>query len=68
MTAEDLLKMKIIDDMVPEPLGGAHRDIPAIAKALSEIITGYLKELTGIDKDKLLALRYEKFRNIGVVA
>ena len=66
LTAVDLLKFGIIDEMVPEPAGGVHRDPEKAAKDLKEAIKRNLKELLGLPKEKLLAGRYEKFRKIGV--
>lgn len=68
LTGEDLLKMGIIDEIIPEPLGGAHRDAQKMAQTLNEAIKRHLKELETKTKDKLLESRYQKFRKIGVVA
>jgi acetyl-CoA carboxylase carboxyl transferase subunit alpha len=68
LTGEDLLKLKIIDEIIPEPLGGAHRDPQKIAGSLKDSILKNLKELKPLAKDELLELRYNKFRNMGVVA
>ncbi|MFA6216643.1 MAG: acetyl-CoA carboxylase carboxyltransferase subunit alpha [Candidatus Omnitrophota bacterium] len=65
LTGEDLLKMGIIDEVIPEPLGGAHRDPQKMAAVLKERIEKNLKELLGLKKEELLKLRYQKFRNIG---
>ena len=67
LTAADLLKMGVIDEMVPEPLGGAHRDPQRMAQTLKETINKNLKELMALDKEELLKLRYKKFRNMGVL-
>jgi acetyl-CoA carboxylase carboxyl transferase subunit alpha len=68
LTAEDLLRMHIIDEVIPEPLGGAHRDPERMGEVLKEVIQRQLKELKGYDKEKLLGLRYQKYRSIGRVA
>ena len=68
LTGADLLKMGLIDEVIPEPLGGAHRDAQKIAQSVKEAILRNLKELEVIDKDKLLKLRYAKFRCMGVTA
>ncbi len=65
LTAQDLLKVGIIDEIVPEPLGGAHRDPKKTAQNLKGLISKNLKELNAIDKEELLKSRYKKFRNIG---
>ena len=65
MTADDLLKLEIIDEVVPEPLGGAHREPEKMAETLKQIIIKHIKALKTQDKGKLLELRYQKFRSIG---
>ncbi len=65
LTAQDLLKMGIIDEVIPEPLGGAHTDPERMAQALKEMIERNLKELNTLKKEELLKLRYKKFREIG---
>lgn len=67
LTAQDLLKMGIIDEMVAEPLGGAHRDPQKAAQNIKEAISRNLKELKAFNKEELLKLRYKKFRSIGAV-
>ena len=68
LTAQDLFKMGLIDEIVPEPLGGAHRDPQKMAQTLKEIILVDLKELSGVKKEELLKSRYKKFRSMGVTA
>jgi acetyl-CoA carboxylase carboxyl transferase subunit alpha len=67
LTANDLLNLGIIDAIIPEPLGGAHRDPPKMAADLKEAIKTNLKALLGLSKEQLLKLRYAKFREIGIV-
>jgi len=67
LTAQDLLKRGIIDEIIPEPLGGAHRDPQKMAEFLKASIKKNLNELNTLDKDELLKSRYRKFRNMGVV-
>ncbi|MDP2927283.1 MAG: acetyl-CoA carboxylase carboxyltransferase subunit alpha [Candidatus Omnitrophota bacterium] len=66
LTGPDLLKMGLIDEVIPEPLGGAHRDVQKIALSVKETILRNLKELESLDKEELLKLRYKKFRSMGV--
>ena len=66
LTGPDLLKMGLIDEVIPEPLGGAHRDVQKIASSVRETILRLLKELESLDKEELLKLRYKKFRSMGV--
>lgn len=65
LTASDLLKLGVIDCVVPEPMGGAHRDPRETASSVGQAVSGYLKKLLKQDKKALLASRYEKFRRIG---
>ncbi|MDD5477337.1 MAG: acetyl-CoA carboxylase carboxyltransferase subunit alpha [Candidatus Omnitrophica bacterium] len=66
LTGQDLLKMGIIDEVIPEPLGGAHRDAQKTALNIKEAILRNFKELRLLDKEALLKLRYKKFRSMGV--
>ena len=67
LTAQDLLKMEIIDDIISEPLGGAHRDYEKTSETIKGMILKNLKQLKDIKKEELLKLRYDKFRKMGVV-
>jgi len=68
LTGQDLIKMGIIDGIVAEPLGGAHRDPQAMAQNIREVVLKNLKELEGEDGGELLKSRYKKFRSMGVYA
>jgi len=65
LTAPDLLEMKIIDGIIPEPLGGAHRDYKASAEAVKIQILKSLKKLKKIKADKLADQRIEKYSAMG---
>jgi acetyl-CoA carboxylase carboxyl transferase subunit alpha len=65
MTAMDLFRLEVIDEIVREPLGGAHRNPDKTAKDLKEVIERHLKELEKMSQDELIRLRYEKFRKMG---
>ena len=65
ITAPDLLKMGLIEDIIPEPLGGAHRDHRAAASALKDAIHKHLDELRRFTTDDLLERRYQRYRDIG---
>lgn len=67
LTAEDNLRNGLIDAVLPEPHGGAHRDPRATADRLQSWIVDTLRELSRISPETLVRLRYEKFRNIGSV-
>jgi len=65
LTAQDLLSFKIIDGIIPEPLGGAHRDPEETAKRISEYILTAIEELKTKTLGKLIEERYRRFRKIG---
>lgn len=65
LTAQDLLNFKIIDGIVPEPLGGAHRDPEGMAKSIAECIITAFEELKTKMPGKLIEERYRRFRKIG---
>lgn len=65
MTANDLLEMKLIDGVVPEPPGGAHLNPEAATASLRETVRTALAELDSLPPEQLLAERYEKFRHMG---
>ncbi|MBI5236428.1 MAG: acetyl-CoA carboxylase carboxyltransferase subunit alpha [Deltaproteobacteria bacterium] len=64
--AEELLRLRVIDRIVKEPVGGAHREPDAACKNLKGALVGALKELSALTIEDLVAGRYEKFRNMGV--
>lgn len=66
LTAEDLLQQKIIDRIVPEPLGGAHKNHDEIAKTLKAILKEELANLIKVKPEKLIQNRLEKFGKMGV--
>ena len=66
MTSKHLLKFGLIDEVIPEPLGGAHRDHHQIASRLKQHLRKQLRELVSAPVDELLANRYQKFRQMGV--
>jgi acetyl-CoA carboxylase carboxyl transferase subunit alpha len=65
LTAKDLLALGVIDEVVPEPLGGAHRHPRAATQALRAALARHLAELRAVPEDRLRELRYEKFRRMG---
>jgi acetyl-CoA carboxylase carboxyl transferase subunit alpha len=65
LNAGELLKLGVIDGVIPEPLGGAHRDPDLAARNLKESVVAALRELEKVPTDKLLQRRYEKFRAMG---
>ncbi len=65
LTAEHLLKFGVVDEIIPEPLGGAHRDPETVASSLKKAILKHIKELSSFSREELLQHRYQKFRKIG---
>lgn len=65
-TAKDLMSFGVIDEVLPEPLGGAHRDHRRMATTLKGALVSALKQLRPLSIDDLLNRRYEKFRRIGM--
>jgi acetyl-CoA carboxylase carboxyl transferase subunit alpha len=68
LTAENMLQNKLIDGIIPEPLGGAHYDPEKMAATLKDRILSDLKELQDKDTDELVNERIEKFTSMGVVS
>jgi len=66
LTASDLLELGIVDEIIPEPLGGAHRDPSFAAQNVKHIILRHLNEVSSIPREELLETRYQKFRKMGV--
>ena len=65
LTANELLKMKIIDEIIKEPTGGAHRNKEQVIFSIKEILTKYLEEFRKHRREEILEQRKEKFLNIG---
>ena len=65
--ASDLIELGVVDEVVPEPIGGAHRDPEACAESLRKALSANLKKLLRSNLDKLVDDRYAKFRAMGVV-
>ena len=65
-TSDNLKRFGVVDDVLDEPLGGAHRDHHQMASRLKMYLSRTLSELESIPTDELLDQRYEKFRSIGV--
>lgn len=65
ITAQDLLRLGLVDEIVPEPDGGAHRDYEEAARLLVPVLARNLEELVALPGDQLLERRYLKFRRMG---
>jgi acetyl-CoA carboxylase carboxyl transferase subunit alpha len=68
LTPEDLLQLKLIDEIVPEPPGGAHQNPDATGEALREALIRHLAELRRLRPDRLVRRRAEKYAAMGVYA
>jgi acetyl-CoA carboxylase carboxyl transferase subunit alpha len=66
LTARDLLELKVIDEVIPEPLGGAHRDPEEMARRIQTTVMRYIRGLQGLPVQELLDRRLEKFLKMGV--
>lgn len=66
MTSKDLLRLGIVDDVIPEPLGGAHSDPNLMVGRLKTYLRTKLREFSGVPIDRIVAERYQKFRKMGV--
>jgi acetyl-CoA carboxylase carboxyl transferase subunit alpha len=66
LTSKHLRELGVIDEVIPEPVGGAHRDAREMAGTLKGYLLRWLRELQRLSKTVLLERRYEKFRRMGV--
>ena len=65
LTAEDLAGMSLIDEVIPEPKGGAHHDVRSAAGNLKAALVSHIDELEALSDEEMLNARYEKFRRAG---
>ena len=68
LTADDLIAFGIVDEVVPEPIGGAHRDAAGTVARILDAIDAALSALAPVPADELVDRRYRKFRRIGAPA
>ena len=68
ITAPDLKELGVIDQIIPEIKGGAHKDMNEQAMRIEKVLIDSLKELTGLDKEQLVSHRYDKFKKIGEIS
>ena len=66
ITAPDLLQLGVVDEIIPEPAGGAHTDPQATCRRVGDVIAKSLDELSRLNPQELIARRYDKFRALGV--
>jgi acetyl-CoA carboxylase carboxyl transferase subunit alpha len=65
VTSDNLQKLGIVDETIPEPMGGAHRDIEAMAGTLKAHLTQQVDELQAVPLDDLLERRYQRLMSYG---
>jgi acetyl-CoA carboxylase carboxyl transferase subunit alpha len=66
LTASDLVRLEVVDEVLPEPLGGAHRDPAAAAATLGAAVRRHLDRLSGVSSEELIARRLQRYRRMGV--
>jgi acetyl-CoA carboxylase carboxyl transferase subunit alpha len=66
LSPDKLLKFGIVEDVVEEPLGGAHNDYRAVINSVREVLARHLNELTNSNMADVLSARYDRFRRFGV--
>ncbi|MGH7958293.1 MAG: acetyl-CoA carboxylase carboxyltransferase subunit alpha, partial [Opitutaceae bacterium] len=66
VSADHLASLGVIDEVIPEPLGGAHHNTAQAASALKYVLLKHLNDIRALDTEKLLETRYERFRHLGV--
>jgi len=66
LTAKDIVRLKVIDEVIEEPMGGAHRDKEKAAVLLGKALKKHYEELSKMTPEQLIADRYERFRGMGV--
>ena len=65
LTAQDMEKFKVIDEIIPEPIGGAHRDPIAAINSIGDVVEKRLKALTNLGEEELINLKEKKYLEIG---
>jgi acetyl-CoA carboxylase carboxyl transferase subunit alpha len=66
LSADNLERVGVVDEVIPEPLGGAHNDPQQAASALKYVLQKHLNDLRGLNAEKLLETRYTRYRHLGV--
>ncbi len=66
LTSKDLVRLGLVDAVIKEPLGGAHRDVPGTMDRVRTQILAWLKDLQGLPAEELMQLRHQKFRRMGM--
>lgn len=66
LNADHLSRLGVVDEVIPEPFGGAHSDYAAATSSLRKSLTKHLAELRALSREKLLDTRYERYRHLGM--
>lgn len=66
VSADNLERLGVVDEVIPEPVGGAHQDPAQAASALKYVVQKHLSDLRSLDTEQLLEARYQRFRHLGV--
>jgi acetyl-CoA carboxylase carboxyl transferase subunit alpha len=66
LAAQDLLRLRVVDEVLPEPMGGAHRDAEATAATVRDAVLRHLDRLSALEPSEIVARRREKYRSMGV--
>jgi acetyl-CoA carboxylase carboxyl transferase subunit alpha len=67
MTAQDLIRLGVIDEVIAEPMGGAHRDLRSVSERMAKSLAAHLAQLEELSTEQLLTQRERKYRSMGVV-
>lgn len=67
LTSDVLTRLQLVDEVLPEPMGGAHRDIPFVFNSVRQVFLRHLTELLELSPEQLLESRYQKYRAMGQV-
>ena len=65
LTSKDMVRLGLVDEVIQEPLGGAHRDNKAAIELVRAQLEKWLVELKALPKEELMEQRYQKFRHMG---
>lgn len=66
LSAQDMLELGVAEEVLPEPVGGAHRDLAGMSAGIREALVRHLDDLSALPVEELLEARYRKFRRVGV--
>jgi acetyl-CoA carboxylase carboxyl transferase subunit alpha len=67
ITSQDAMRLGVIEEILPEPLGGAHRNYGLMSQTIGQAIDRHLSEVEKLSKEDLLEARYQRFRHLGQI-